>query len=356
MSVPSKLPNRRPLDETAADIHALERSNFIEVGKLLVEAKETCDHGEWLSWLEEQFAWSVDTAENYMRVYRLADKFRKIRNLKVGKVTLYDLTYEEENQLPAIIDALAKVATKQHLKLADAQNVIELAKLRLRYGNFPDATLYALQNAEESLRHLSADEESVVRKEWINKAVEALKATRPISSEAAEQIFKEVQRAHIEQLYGGKLPVPIEALDYLERLPSELRSQVLKRLRDAPEPLSTEQIRNICRASSYKLETFRFDHIEEDPITIIRKSHLGDAGHAADAEETSNDGQPNDDGHGDPAADTTPNTTELIEALRTVLHYARQHSLCAVSGITGSELQEIENYLGELHRAVSEGR
>jgi len=115
-----KQKNVRTLSEIADAVHSLERTNIIDIGDLLIEAKEQgCERGEWLDWLEAEFEWSADTAERFMKVAKLAGQFRKLRNLKLGRTTLYELAdHDREEDLPAIIEELAKHATKTSLSRA----------------------------------------------------------------------------------------------------------------------------------------------------------------------------------------------------------------------------------------------
>ena len=53
--------NRRALDTIADEIHTLQRTNVFAIGDLLIEAHESCDHGEWGDWLSEEFDWSADS-------------------------------------------------------------------------------------------------------------------------------------------------------------------------------------------------------------------------------------------------------------------------------------------------------
>lgn len=50
----------------------------IEIGKLLIEAKEQVGHGEWQNWLDENFNLTVKMANNFMRI---AERFGGNRNL-----------------------------------------------------------------------------------------------------------------------------------------------------------------------------------------------------------------------------------------------------------------------------------
>jgi hypothetical protein len=232
------LPNRS-LDTIASEVHALEGSNVFAIGDLLIEACESCGHGKWLPWVQKEFAWSADTAERYVKVARLGTKFRKLRNLQLGKTTLYTLANEAEDKLPAIVEDLVAVATTQHLKPADAEEIIKVARLRHRFGDFPDATLLGLDKASSLLG------------EYRDNAIEALKAKRPTTAEAAEKIVGAVHRAHVETLYAphGKLPeVPSETLDDLEAEPEECRAKVLERLLAGSPPLTIEFVHNACQA------------------------------------------------------------------------------------------------------------
>ena len=44
--------------------------SILEIGKLLIEAKEALPHGDWLPWLRDRVEFSERTAQNFMRVAR----------------------------------------------------------------------------------------------------------------------------------------------------------------------------------------------------------------------------------------------------------------------------------------------
>jgi hypothetical protein len=107
------------LDQIRDQIDELARGNVIDIGDLLRQAKAQCKNGEWIRWLNREFRWSVDSAERYMRVAALAARFRILRNLKVTAGTLYELAVlaeDEEHDLPAVVEALAKHATQTRLR------------------------------------------------------------------------------------------------------------------------------------------------------------------------------------------------------------------------------------------------
>jgi Protein of unknown function (DUF3102) len=184
-----KRKNVRSLDTIAVNIHQLARGNIIDIGDLLLEAKSQCEHGDWLNWLRGEFDWSVDTAERYMRVAALNAKFRSLRNLKLAVTTLYELADHEEAEqgipedrlnLPAIIDELAKHASKTRLSPRDARRVIKIGIGRRQYGDHPDATLVQLA------------ELNGWGQAWHEKAVAALLEREPDTDESARLLVDEV--------------------------------------------------------------------------------------------------------------------------------------------------------------------
>src|SRR6516162_4800821 len=95
--------NLRSLDVIAGEIHQHMRDNVFAVGDLLIEAHAACAHGDWMQWLADNFALSPDTASRLMAVAMLANKFRKLRNLKLSRTTLYRLADEDKDLQPAMI-------------------------------------------------------------------------------------------------------------------------------------------------------------------------------------------------------------------------------------------------------------
>jgi len=199
--------NVRPLETIAVDIHRLERGNIFDLGDLLLEAKSQCKHGDWLKWLNSEFDWSVDTAERYMAVATLTARFRTVRNLKVAAKTLYDLVDQDEEDLPAIVEELAKHAS---LRPGDAQRVIKIGIGRSRFGDHPDATLVKLAELFKS---------SAVHKKvwtpWYAKAVASLMEREPDTDEsarllvravAAEYEAEEVGAEEVESILDGAPP------------------------------------------------------------------------------------------------------------------------------------------------------
>jgi hypothetical protein len=91
--------NIRSLATLADEICALRARSIFELGELLLEAKAACEPGQWLSWLKTEVDYSDDTASRYMAVAKLGTRFRKLRNLKLAKSTIYALVNLDKEAL-----------------------------------------------------------------------------------------------------------------------------------------------------------------------------------------------------------------------------------------------------------------
>src|SRR5262249_9445539 len=124
----------------------------------------------------------------YADVAELGSKFCKLKNLKLAASTLYALVeHDNEDDLPSIIEELARHASKKQLSIRDAEHVIRIGIGRHRYGDHPDATLVQLVEIEQ-YRDSS----------WYDKAVAELKEQKPETDESAYAIVDEVEQEYLE--------------------------------------------------------------------------------------------------------------------------------------------------------------
>jgi hypothetical protein len=242
-----------------------QRRDIFESGRLLCEGKEACAHGEWLPWLEAYFDASADTAERHMAAYHLSLKFRTVRDLRVPVSIIYQLAGDfdhDDPALPTIIDALDDAwfelkekeeeqdRRSRSLSVDAAKEVIELTKLRIKFGNYPDATLRALWFLDE--------DNSVVRswayiknRKWVAGAIEELKKARPDTKEAADKILDVQHRKYFEVIGGVALPdwcdaKTLEVLNGVEKQHLKHLKPVLQNLHKASPPLDWDQVCDIA--------------------------------------------------------------------------------------------------------------
>lgn len=99
---------------------------IIEVGSYLAEVKDLLDHGQWLGWLKAEFAWSEDTARNFMRVSKRF-KSRIITDLYVAPTVLYLLAAPSTPQ-QAIDEVLSRAKQGEPITVEAARQIVDKAK------------------------------------------------------------------------------------------------------------------------------------------------------------------------------------------------------------------------------------
>ena len=104
--------NSIPLQKISVQIRKFEKNtidNVVAIGRLLHEAREQCEHGEYQAWLDREFAWSYRTCLRYSYAFDFAEKcqagtFGNL-NLSLGALHIVaDPTTSDEEQA-AIIKA-----------------------------------------------------------------------------------------------------------------------------------------------------------------------------------------------------------------------------------------------------------
>lgn len=140
----------------AAEINTIKRTTAqyillqsIEIGKLLVEAKNAVPHGEWGGWLEENFEYSTSTANNLMRIYTEYGEEEQI-------------TFFEENRLELF----------GQLNRSQAISLLQLPRDdRAEFVRTHDMSAMSVRDLDDEIAKIKAENEKL-----IDKALSAEKA------------------------------------------------------------------------------------------------------------------------------------------------------------------------------------
>lgn len=96
--------------------------NIIEIGRELIAAKSEVGHGNWANWLKENFDWTQQTANNFMRI---AEKFGDLDGVEKFKPStlqaMLKLPEEEIIDIQAEIGKTDKDQLEQKIKAAVKQ-------------------------------------------------------------------------------------------------------------------------------------------------------------------------------------------------------------------------------------------
>lgn len=99
----------------------------IEIGRLLIDAKELAGRGNWSSWLKREFGWSQDTAERFMSLHRLQGKIPQIAESDIPVSGLYLLA--AKNTPEKVVEAVLERAEKgERFTTSSVKKIVDDAK------------------------------------------------------------------------------------------------------------------------------------------------------------------------------------------------------------------------------------
>jgi hypothetical protein len=165
----------RVLARYAQEIHKLCRrtaADVIRIGKLLSDARKRMPYGSWLPWLESEFGWSADTADNFIRVHEFSRtaQFRKIRNLPSPSV-LYLLANPNMPEA-ARAEIIERIEGGEKVKVADVK------RLRLPVTVEPQTVVVPADVHAEKERQTVADPQP--EKESVDEPVRQSPPPKPV--------------------------------------------------------------------------------------------------------------------------------------------------------------------------------
>jgi hypothetical protein len=120
------------LNEHADAIRACARRtvhDIIEIGRHLAEAKKMVGHGNFLPWIEREFAWSEDTAERLIAVYALQRQIPHVAELSLPFSGLY-LLAAPSTPPEAVEVIVAKAEDGERVNVAEIKATITEAKAK----------------------------------------------------------------------------------------------------------------------------------------------------------------------------------------------------------------------------------
>jgi Protein of unknown function (DUF3102) len=134
----SKQKNTANLELICTKIKALEKktiANVIEIGGLLEQASEQCEHGEFENWLEANFGWSFTTVRRYRAVFGFS-KSTNLADLNISVSALYlaiDLPWMDDRH-----KAIIAAAKKGRVSYSRAKQIADEVECGLKIKLLPD--------------------------------------------------------------------------------------------------------------------------------------------------------------------------------------------------------------------------
>ena len=233
---------REFVQQKADEIHGLLKrtaENIVKIGRYLSMVKECLPYGQFLSWLQAEFAMSRWTAQNFMRVAeKFADTWGKFPHVSAS--VLYELA------TPSTSDTIVEQVQSGHIPpTLEAVRAAKKAERQAREAEQQArAETQRAQQALSSLQEETHDQQDTIAR--LTRDIEALQEhIAALSTEAA-------------QIKEGEEPgVPPEVAAQLEALRQQV--QELTHQRDALTQL-VEKLAEDARTAALKRDEDKQDH------------------------------------------------------------------------------------------------
>lgn len=164
----------RPPEVIAAEINQIKRSTAqyvllqsIEIGRLLVEAKQAVPFGDWSGWLEVNCAYSQSNANNLMRIYKEYGEDSQMSFFETNKLELYGNL--NRSQAVALL-ALPSDEREEFVRENDVE--------KMSVSELEDAIRKVKEESEEKLRAAES-----LRDDAIKRAGDMLTAAQKAEAE-----------------------------------------------------------------------------------------------------------------------------------------------------------------------------
>jgi hypothetical protein len=129
-SIVPALPDEQQFLEDAAkrikDRIKVTKENIIEIGRELTAVKERIGHGNFQSWIESEFSWSLKTAERFMQV---TDYFTTDEKIDIVTILNVDITALYELAAPSTPEEVRSVVADK-LRAGDTVTIAEVKELK----------------------------------------------------------------------------------------------------------------------------------------------------------------------------------------------------------------------------------
>ena len=252
----------RSPQEIAAEINAIRRraarqllEDSVEVGRLLVEAKNSVQHGEWGDWLEENFQYSSTEANNLMRLYEAYGTREQIGLFEEDRTAIFGRL--NKSQAIALLgipepDRAAFVAENppEEISVREWEARIEAARMKGRQQ--------AVDEYREKFEEINLELDEATKKANLAELdrVQATKAARDAVDKLAEASAR-AERAE-------------EKAAHADKLEKDLRAAKANVESSAKRAIADEKARREAEAARDNLQA-RIDEMEKNPVVTVRE-------------------------------------------------------------------------------------
>ncbi len=195
--------DQRSIDQITLEINfykAQTAQNIIEIGKRLIEAKQQLQHGEWLPWLRNKIEFSVNSADNFMKIARQYSNSQPVGNLTYTKLLALlqvpDAEREEFLQETHLIDGQEKTVSemsKRELQQAIKERDEAQLTARLIRERFDKAEKAAAEAREGKKKEYDNYMNALVKTEKAEETLNIMRSSRQFDLQRITELEKQIK-------------------------------------------------------------------------------------------------------------------------------------------------------------------
>lgn len=272
-------------NEIAMEINIIKRraaegllKDYIEIGRLLCEAKETVPYGAWGTWLSENVGYSTSNANNMMRAYKEQDRAAQLDLFGENGFEMFD------GLEPSKVVELLRLPSAERREFVESHDVADMSvreikkeikaereareKAEAKVAELETVALDAKQAAEDAERKASIAEDARLilsdKLDEANRLLEEAQGKAEISPEERAEIEKAAQKA-AEDAAKAKIEAAKKKADKeLEKARAE-GADALKKAQAEQEKIvqaAVEQAKAEAKAEAEKTTAARVAELE----------------------------------------------------------------------------------------------
>jgi hypothetical protein len=197
------------------------KENALEIGKVLLDIKETLDHGQFTQWISVEFSWGIRTAQNMMNLAsEWADKNETVSFLELPLGTLYQISGEKTPE-PVRAEVRSRAEAGEHVTPADVREIKHAQESSIPWSSTLTEYERQLARIEDDLGLLIPQTVTAQKLIEIDQAIVKIThefshvAVHPDLPEAFQPVqaqITELRETHIRWLWINRTPKPLRPL------------------------------------------------------------------------------------------------------------------------------------------------
>ena len=192
------------IEKTTAEILMLKdqtAQNIIEIGRRLIEVKETLEHGEYLKWLKEKVDFTERTAQRFVKVATVFSNTTPVSHLGTRKLLALAGLDEEDREEVMQENNVEDMTTRELEKVVkEKKEIKKQLEAEQEYSNELQDAIKEKENQiralKQKIENIQIPEKEIVEKEVVKEIIpESITKQMEQLEEEKNELFQKYEQA-----------------------------------------------------------------------------------------------------------------------------------------------------------------